>query len=120
VEVYGRGAGSKCFTGDLNTRSSRNGQTTFCFKYTCNNNGLGTTLDVQLGSTSVTCTQAGQMTVDGYYGSIDCPDPMTFCSTVGVQYCPRNCMGRGTCVNNVCQCNEGYSGTDCALGPLGA
>jgi leishmanolysin len=120
VEVYGRGAGSKCFTGDLNTRASSNGQTSFCFKYTCNNNGLATTLDVQLGSTSVTCTQAGQMTVDGYYGSIDCPDPMTFCSTVGVQYCPRNCMGRGTCVNNTCQCDAGYSGTDCALGPLGA
>jgi len=120
VEVYGRGAGSKCFTGDLNTRASSNGQTSFCFKYTCNNNGLATTLDVQLGSTSVTCTQAGQMTVDGYYGSIDCPDPMTFCSTIGVQYCPRNCMGRGTCVNNTCKCDAGYSGTDCALGPLGA
>jgi hypothetical protein len=120
MEVYGRGSGSRCFTGTLNTRQSTSGQTSFCFKYTCNANGLATTLDVQLGSTTITCTQEGEQTLDGYYGAFNCPDPMTFCNTVGQQFCPRNCMGRGTCVNNQCQCESGYSGIDCALGPMGA
>lgn len=114
LQVFGRGAGSKCFTGSLNTRSS-NSPTSFCFKYSCNGSGSSATVDVYLGSNKVTCTSQGTQTIDGYYGSIDCPDPLSFCNTVGATYCPKNCMGRGTCVNGQCQCNSGYSGTDCAL-----
>jgi len=54
-------------------------------------------------------------TVSGYYGSINCPDSLEFCSTIGKPYCPRNCMGRGICVDNTCQCNKGSIGVDCAL-----
>jgi len=42
-------------------------------------------------------------------------DLQTFCNQAGKQYCPRNCMGRGSCVNNKCQCSKGYFGVDCAL-----
>jgi hypothetical protein len=114
LQVFGRSAGSKCFTGTLNSRSS-NSLNTFCFRYTCSGSGSDTQLQVQVGNHQVTCAQEGSMTIDGYYGTVNCPDPLTFCNTVGVKYCPRNCMGRGTCVNGTCRCNSGYSGIDCAL-----
>jgi len=114
LQVFGRTAGSKCFSGTLNTRSSGT-KTTFCFKYSCSGSGSSTQLQVQVGSHLVTCTDEGTKSIDGYYGSINCPDPLTFCNTVGLKYCPRNCMGRGTCNNGRCSCRSGYSGIDCAL-----
>lgn len=110
LQAYGRGVGSRCFTGTLNTRASTS-KTSFCFKYTCS----GKTLTVQVGTKKITCTQKGIKTIDGYYGSIDCPDPVTFCNGPGKKYCPRNCMGRGTCSNGKCICRSGYKGVDCAL-----
>lgn len=114
VESYGRDAGSKCFTGNLNSRSSSS-SSSFCFKYNCVGSGMDTELEILLGSKKAVCRKEGSVTVDGYYGSIDCPDPLTFCQTVGKKYCPRGCMGRGECVNNKCQCNSGFKGIDCAL-----
>jgi len=113
-EVYGRGLGSKCFTGSLTT-GSKASQSSFCFKYTCAGSGLNTQVTVAVGSTTVTCKSEGTVSVKGFTGAIDCPDPLTFCSTAGKLYCPRNCMGRGTCVNNKCVCNNGSSGIDCGI-----
>jgi hypothetical protein len=115
LEVYGRGAESKCFTGTLNTRKSTGGSTSFCFKYTCVGEGANAQLEVQVGSEKIVCEQEGQRSLDGYYGAIDCPDPKTFCEGIGKRYCPRNCMGRGTCENYKCKCNEGFTGVDCGL-----
>jgi len=114
LQVFGREAGSKCFTGTLNTRNS-NKQTSFCFKYNCVGSGSDTQLEVQVGKHKVTCTQEGQRTLDGYFGVVDCPDPLTFCSTIGRKYCPLNCGGRGKCVNGKCQCYQGFTGKDCAM-----
>ena len=114
LQTFGRGAGSKCFTGDLNSRSSTS-KTSFCFKYTCVGSGSSTSVEVQVGNHKAVCTKEGKKTISGYYGSIDCPDPQTFCNGPGKKYCPRNCMGRGTCVNNVCKCRTGFKGVDCAL-----
>jgi len=115
LQVFGRGAGSKCFTGDLNTRKSTNGRTSFCFKYTCSGSGSSTQVQIQVGKNKITCTKEEQRTIDGYYGTVDCPDPQTFCNGPGKKYCPRNCMGRGTCVDGKCQCRSGFAGVDCAL-----
>jgi leishmanolysin len=115
LEVYGRDQNSKCFTGSLNTRKSSNGATSFCFKYTCVGTGVDSQLEVQIGSNKLLCTEKGPRAIDGYYGTVDCPDPLTFCNTVGKQYCPRNCMGRGTCVDHKCHCNDGFTGIDCGL-----
>jgi len=115
LQVFGRESGSKCFSGTLNTRLSSNGATSFCFKYNCVGSGSSTQLEVQVGNKKVTCTKEESRSIDGYYGVINCPDPLTFCSTVAKKYCPLNCMGRGTCVDNKCQCNSGYRGIDCAL-----
>jgi len=113
LQVYGRGAGSKCFSGTLNTKHS-DSPTTFCFRYFCSGSGSKTKLTVQVGKKNIICEKEDTITVDGYYGVINCPDPLHFCNTVGKKYCPRNCMGRGSCVNNKCVCKPGYSGIDCA------
>jgi leishmanolysin len=115
LEVYGREQNSKCFEGNLNTRISSDGATSFCFKFNCVGTGSDTQVEVQLGSNKLVCTQKGPRSVDGYYGTIECPDPLTFCNTVGKPYCPRNCMGRGDCVNNQCKCYAGFTGIDCGL-----
>jgi hypothetical protein len=114
AESYGRAAGSRCFSGTLSTSSSSS-STGFCFKYTCNGSGSSTTVSVQVGSKSVTCTKKGSVSVSGYKGVINCPDPLDFCSGHGKKYCPRNCMGRGSCINSKCVCNSGYKGIDCGL-----
>jgi hypothetical protein len=115
LQNFGRTAGSKCFEGDL-TRLTSSTSTTFCFNYVCSGTGLSTKLYVKVGSTTVLCSkEADRPKVAGYNGSIYCPDPATFCTTVGKKYCPRNCMGRGTCISGVCSCKTGYKGVDCAL-----
>jgi len=113
LQVFGRASGSKCFEGNLNTKKS-DSPTTFCFRYSCSGSGSGTELTVQVGNRNIVCENEGEMSVDGYYGTITCPDPLKWCNTVGKKYCPRNCMGRGSCVNNKCVCRSGYSGIDCA------
>jgi len=114
-EVYGRGAGSRCFTGTLSKRTATSSSTSFCLKYKCSGSGLSTKLQVMLGSATVTCVKGGKIKVSGYNGEIECPDPVQFCQTIGKEHCPRNCMGKGSCVNNKCVCRSGYKGIDCAM-----
>jgi len=114
IQSFGRDTGSKCFEGTL-TKLKSSTATNFCFKYTCSGSGLTTAVNVQVGTSTIKCTKQGPMAVTGYNGAVDCPDPLTFCSTIGKQYCPRNCMGRGECVSNKCVCKKGFTGVDCAL-----
>jgi leishmanolysin len=113
LQVYSKTAGSKCFNGNL---SKRSGDTkhSFCFTYSCVGSGSGTRLEVQVGNHKVVCRNEGRMSVPGYKGSIECPDPLSFCKTVGKKFCPRNCMGRGRCSNGKCVCNKGFKGADCS------
>jgi leishmanolysin len=113
-QVYGRGLGSKCFSGNLSTGSAV-AQTTYCFKYTCTGTGLSTSLEVMFGTTKLICAKEGPLAVSGYKGQINCPDPIKFCNTIGKPYCPRGCSGRGKCVSNKCVCNAGFKGVDCAF-----
>ncbi len=113
LQTFGREAGSKCFSGTLSSSSSSASTTSFCFTYTCSGSGSSTKLQVKVGTKTITCSKEGTVTVSGYKGKLNCPDPLEFCSTIGKAYCSRNCMGRGKCVNGKCQCNAGFSGTDC-------
>jgi len=115
IQSFGRSAGSKCFTGTLNTRSAGS-QTSFCFKYSCSGSGSGTQLVLNLANgKSAVCSRKGNISVSGYAGVINCPDPVEYCSTIGKKVCPRGCMGRGTCLSGVCTCNNGFKGKDCSM-----
>jgi len=112
LQSFGRNANSKCFSGTLSTSSSAS-QTSFCFKYSCSGSGSSTRLYVSVGSRSISCKKAGRVSISGYKGYINCPDPLAFCSTIGKKTCPRGCMGRGKCSNGKCVCYKGYKGKDC-------
>jgi len=114
IQAFGRSAGSKCFEGTLNTKSAGSA-TTFCFKYSCSGSGSSAKLTLNLGGKSVVCSKKGNVSVSGYGGTVSCPDPVEYCSTIGAKVCPRGCMGRGSCNSGVCACNKGYKGKDCAL-----
>jgi len=114
LQTYGRGTGSKCFEGTLNSRSAGS-QTTFCFKYSCSGSGSSAKLTLNVGGKSVVCSRKGGVSVSGYAGVINCPDPVEYCATLGQKICPRGCMGRGSCNDGICSCDSGYKGQDCAL-----
>ncbi|XP_022097519.1 uncharacterized protein LOC110982993 isoform X2 [Acanthaster planci] len=75
--------------------------------------------------TSYVSPSATQLTIQGMQssdaGSYICdvgPVIATFRIEVQELPCPQECQNGGTCVNGVCQCPEGYSGTACqAEGP---
>lgn len=48
------------------------------------------------------------------YGSITCPNIKRFCKNQRL-LCPNWCSNNGFCTNGVCNCKEGYAGTDCSL-----
>jgi len=114
LQKFGRTAGSKCFEGTLSASTAS--ASSFCFTYTCSGSGSSTKLAVKVGTSTVYCTKAGNVSISGYKGYITCPNPLEFCSTVGLKYCPRNCMGRGICSSSgTCSCYKGYKGVDCSL-----
>jgi len=115
LQTFGRSANSKCFNGNLAPQGNNANPSSYCFTYKCRGSGVNTALDVFVGNWKLTCTEAGPLSIQGYSGSIECPDPVSFCNTVGLNYCPRNCMGRGNCVNNQCQCYKGFKGIDCGI-----
>jgi len=115
IQSYGRNANSKCFTGTLSSTSSSSSTTSFCFKFNCTGSGSNTSLELTVGTKKITCAKEGKVSVSGYKGTLNCPDPLSFCSTIGKPACPRGCMGRGTCVDGKCVCKSGYQGKDCAL-----
>jgi len=114
LQSFGRTSGAKCFSGTLNSKSAGS-QTTFCFKYTCSGSGSGSQVNINVGGKTVVCSKKGNVSVSGYAGVINCPDPVEYCSTIGKKTCARGCMGRGECNNGMCVCNKGYKGKDCAL-----
>jgi len=113
IQSFGRTSGSKCFEGTLNTKSAGS-QTTFCFKYSCSGSGSNSKLTINVGGKSVQCSKKGNVSVSGYGGAINCPDPVEYCSTIGKKVCPRGCMGRGECIDGTCFCDNGFKGKDCA------
>ena len=115
-QVFGRGLSSKCFSGNLTTsKTATVDPDPYCLNATCVGSGASTVVSIMWGTTQFNCTAEGPISLLTYRGYFNCPDPQTFCSTVGVDFCPRNCMGRGTCTNAKCVCDDGYQGTDCGF-----
>jgi len=116
AEVYG--TGSKCFMGTLYPTGTLTSKTAFCLKYNCVKQSTGNYyLNVIFGSVTAVCKAKGSISVSGYYGKLDCPDPQEYCITIGVRYCKRGCFGRGSCNTStgICQCKPGFTGDDCSL-----
>jgi len=109
------GYGSKCFTGTLYSGSALSANQPYCFKYSCAAKSTGGyQLNVQVGSATGVCTAKGKISVKGYSGSLNCPDPNEYCTTIGKPACRRGCMGKGTCAGGVCTCYAGWGGNDCS------
>jgi hypothetical protein len=110
------GIGSKCFMGTLYPTGGLSRQYQYCLKYNCEKQTSGKYyLRMYFGTNSAVCTAAGNLKVAGYSGTITCPDPQEYCTTVGIKYCKRGCLGRGTCGSDAkCKCFTGYTGDDCS------
>jgi leishmanolysin len=109
------GYGSKCFSGTLYPSGALSSSRPYCFKYSCTAKSTGGyQLNVHVGGSTGICTGKGKISVKGYSGSLNCPDPNTYCSTVGKPACRRGCMGKGTCAGGVCKCFAGWGGNDCS------
>jgi leishmanolysin len=114
AEAYGQA--SKCFTGTLYPGGSLSSTTGYCFTYTCAQSSSGAyELKVHVGSSTGICTAKGSITVSGYSGVLNCPDPTIYCSTIGQPACRRGCMGKGTCAGGVCSCYAGWGSYDCSI-----
>ena len=101
-----------CFTGTtVKAGRTNSGQVhALCYNVTCG----ATVATVTLGTTSIACPAAGgQLTnIPNFTGYLDCPPFSVLC---GTRPCINACWGAGKCVNGVCQCDDGYSGVDCAI-----
>jgi len=109
------GEESRCFTGTLGVQKALTQNSPMCLKKYCtkvSTNQYNVLLEI--GGKNITCTQKASISVQGYFGTVDCPDPNTFCAASGLTYCARGCLGRGTCVDNQCVCKDGYYGSDCS------
>jgi len=109
------GEESRCFTGTLGVQKALPTTSPMCIKKYCtkvSTNQYNVLLEI--AGKNTTCTQEGAISVDGMFGTINCPNPNTFCVSSGLTYCARGCLGRGTCVENKCVCNKGYYGDDCS------
>jgi hypothetical protein len=114
IAAESHGIGSKCFMASLYPSGAIGRETPYCFKHKCIQQGNGYALQIIIGGNTVTCTGPGKHSVNGYYGTITCPEPNAYCKGAGKEYCRRGCMGKGTCQNAKCVCQAGWGGYDCS------
>jgi len=94
AEVYGEH--SRCFAGTLFPDAPLRQKRTYCLNYNCQKMSNGEyQLAIDLGNAQPICRSKGPMSVSGYQGKFECPDPNEFCAGAGQKFCKRNCNGRG-------------------------
>ena len=105
--------GSKCFEGSRSTP--------YCLQYSCvwltDVDRYQIRLKSPNGTELARCNSEGEQKIlSGTSETVHCPDPDTFCSGVGLKYCPMRCSGHGTCNTSTytCSCDAGWRGIDCS------
>eukprot|EP00735_Rhodelphis_limneticus_P005073 TRINITY_DN1677_c0_g1::TRINITY_DN1677_c0_g1_i1::g.17772::m.17772 TRINITY_DN1677_c0_g1::TRINITY_DN1677_c0_g1_i1::g.17772 ORF type:complete len:1297 (-),score=442.73,sp/Q00689/GP63_LEIGU/32.14/2e-56,Peptidase_M8/PF01457.11/1.3e-98,EGF_2/PF07974.8/1.1e+04,EGF_2/PF07974.8/0.00082,EGF_2/PF07974.8/7.5e-05,EGF_2/PF07974.8/0.0013,EGF_2/PF07974.8/0.18,EGF_2/PF07974.8/0.32,hEGF/PF12661.2/1.1e+03,hEGF/PF12661.2/0.013,hEGF/PF12661.2/0.43,hEGF/PF12661.2/5.1,hEGF/PF12661.2/1.8,hEGF/PF12661.2/1.4e+02 TRINITY_D len=130
TSVFGEFYGSmgRCFTSNLqNTKYQAIGAGPRCFEHSCETktdgkvylkvkpNGASTWFECPYNGGRIN-TVSYTSNSNPYSGYIDCPPAYTHCVTpthsIG---CLRECSGHGSCVNNMCHCQAGWSGEDCSV-----
>ena len=96
-----------------------------CHKFKCENNGQ--TLKIYyMKDKYVFCTQemlGNEIPTDPIYfrGTITCPEDFEpYCQFRKYNHCMdlNYCSGNGVCLNNQCQCINGFEGEDCSKLPI--
>jgi len=114
LSAEAHGQHSRCFAGTIYPGNALTKKRSYCLNYKCKKQDNGKyELTIDLGNAQPICRSKGSISVNGYGGRFDCPDPDDFCSGAGKKFCKRGCMGRGTCSNAKCECAAGYSGATC-------
>ena len=113
------GYGSKGFIGTLSSgKSPLSSVYGYCFLPKCTLQGNGDyELQVQIGSSWVTCENNAKInppSKSGLSGKLNCPDANDFCNQITTEgNCRGGCFGRGSCVNQQCECEDGWGFHDC-------
>lgn len=84
-----------------------------CYPYVCNANN---SITFTIGSYTVVCLsgQAGiSKTLSGLTGYLTCPNYINYC-TISRKMCTNFCNQNGYCTGGICNCYDGYYGTDCS------
>jgi hypothetical protein len=87
-----------------------------CFESHClwNDNNSTYTLKVKVNGTELQCPQEGgdiKLKNKNYLGNITCPRSREVCIH---PKCPDNCSGNGLCIDGKCQCDKGFTKSDCS------
>ena len=102
------GAHSRCF---MAAKSTTNYDAA-CLRSRCKNNKV----EILFGEEVFTCPGEGIQSVNTsvYNGQIKCPAYSELCDEIMADRCPMDCSGNGYCMKgNTCQCQAGYTGSDC-------
>ena len=109
-EVFG--LNSRCFMSSLSPSGNDplTGSLPVCYEVlSC----LDTAVLVKIGSATVECPfTGGDIQVEGFSGSVNCPNSNILCQDVP---CLNFCSGHGKCDHGICQCFDGWYGDSCEL-----
>eukprot|EP01017_Pseudomicrothorax_dubius_P032608 TRINITY_DN4285_c0_g1_i6.p1 TRINITY_DN4285_c0_g1~~TRINITY_DN4285_c0_g1_i6.p1 ORF type:complete len:167 (+),score=40.27 TRINITY_DN4285_c0_g1_i6:64-564(+) len=117
------GFGSRCFTGDYVKSSAgaafKKGEAhNGCHNFKCEEGTGGNNyVVIQVGGSTVVCPpQGGPVSIDGYQGTINCPNGNEFCKGTLANSCAgvlNYCSGVGKCLANKCFCPLGRETLTC-------
>ncbi|CAD8206575.1 unnamed protein product [Paramecium pentaurelia] len=104
------GHDSMCIQGSLSkSESAADLQQFSCYQYSCDSNSQ---LVLIIDQKEYQCLSKAEIQNKEYSGKLICPkDPEEFCKSQNE--CQDQCNQNGYCLNKLCICKQGYSGSSC-------